>query len=171
MSDGFDARLETRQRQLNHALHTEPVRDVVIHGNLPNTPLVASTISFLLGSVFCLGLFTFLSGGLSWWATYQLGFFVAAWAAFHWGEYAVTAGWNLEKCSVDCEPPFLIVGSHTHYFILAFLLDNGMMYHIANGSAVLEYIVTSYFKPSWKTYPYISLIGEDHYDSPSPTYS
>jgi protein-S-isoprenylcysteine O-methyltransferase len=41
--------------------------------------------------------------GGCWWATPQLGFFIAAWSGFHWGEFAVTAGWNLEKCSVDCE--------------------------------------------------------------------
>ncbi|ESK96106.1 protein-s-isoprenylcysteine o-methyltransferase [Moniliophthora roreri MCA 2997] len=142
MSDGFEARIEARQHQKHHALHTEPIKDVVIHGNLPNTPLMASIISFLLGSTLSLGLFTFFSGGFSWWATYQLGFFLAAWAAFHWGEYAVTAGWNLEKCSVD-----------------SFLLDNGAMYHIANGTAVFEYIITSYFKPEWKTHSYFSSIG------------
>jgi hypothetical protein len=27
---------------------------------------------------------------------------MASWALFHWAEFAVTAGWNLEKCSVDC---------------------------------------------------------------------
>jgi protein-S-isoprenylcysteine O-methyltransferase len=75
-------------------------------GNLPNTILAVATIAFLLGGVFCLGAFIFLTGGLqgSWWATPQLGFFIAAWAFFHWGEFAVTAGWNLEKCTVDCKP-------------------------------------------------------------------
>lgn len=75
-------------------------------GRIPNTPLSAALIAFLLGAVFSLGLFAFAADSTGWakpwWATYQLGFFTAAWAAFHWGEYAVTAGWNLEKCSVDC---------------------------------------------------------------------
>jgi protein-S-isoprenylcysteine O-methyltransferase len=46
----------------------------------------------------------FLSGGVDGFsfATYQLGFFVASWSAFHWGEFAVTAGWNRQKVSVDC---------------------------------------------------------------------
>lgn len=63
------------------------------------------SIAFGLGSLFSLGLLTFVVGGFSniWWATYQLGFFVAAWAAFHFGEFATTAGWNFEKCTVDCE--------------------------------------------------------------------
>ncbi|KAJ8086751.1 farnesyl cysteine-carboxyl methyltransferase [Marasmius tenuissimus] len=142
--DGLDERLRMREQTLNHPLHTQPDKDVVIHGNLPNTPLVASLISFILGSLFSLGLFAFVSRGLSQysWATYQLGFFLAAWSAFHWGEYAVTAGWNLDKCSVD-----------------SFLLDNGYVYHVANGSAVVEYLITLYFKPSWKSHAYLSQIG------------
>lgn len=74
-------------------------------GNLPNTPLTVSIISFLLGSLFTIGFTTFLIGGSAqlWWATPQLGFFVASWAAFHWAEFAVTAGWNRERCNVDCE--------------------------------------------------------------------
>ncbi|KAJ7094659.1 Isoprenylcysteine carboxyl methyltransferase family-domain-containing protein [Mycena belliarum] len=114
------------------------------NGRIPNTPLAASLLSFLLGGTFALGALTFVVGGFEtcWWATYQLGFFAAAWSAFHWGEYAVTAGWNFEKCSVD-----------------SFLLENGSMYHIAHGTAVAEYVVTLYFKPGLKTYPYASLIG------------
>ncbi|KAJ6515783.1 ICMT-domain-containing protein [Mycena sanguinolenta] len=115
-------------------------------GRIPNTPFFASLISFLLGTLFGLGLLAALSATLAlgrpWWATYQLGFFFAAWAAFHWGEYAVTAGWNLEKCSVD-----------------SFLLENGNMYHIAHGTAVAEYVLTLYFRPAWKAHPYISLFG------------
>lgn len=74
------------------------------NGRIPNTPLFVSLIAFLLGGVFALGTLTFFVGGFAgtWWATAQLGFFTAAWAAFHWGEFAVTAGWNFEKCSVDC---------------------------------------------------------------------
>ncbi|KAI0068794.1 ICMT-domain-containing protein, partial [Artomyces pyxidatus] len=142
--------LEQRLRQ-REALQSRPLETVPTaapakpqHGNIPNTPLAASTISFLLGSTFTTGLFIFLSGGFSqfWWTTYQVGFFVAAWATFHWAEFAVTAGWNREKCSVD-----------------SFLLDNGAMYHVANSLALLEYLVTLYFKPSLKAYPYVSEVG------------
>lgn len=42
----------------------------------------------------------------------------------------------------------------------AFLLENGAPYHIANTVAILEYILTLYFKPSLKSYPYISVIGD-----------
>lgn len=108
MADPVDRIASTiRQRQASvpdHPLNTIP-NDIKPNGRIPNTPLAASTISFLLGSLFSLGVFTFVVGGYEsyWWSTYQLGLFVAAWSAFHWGEFAVTAGWNLEKCSVDCE--------------------------------------------------------------------
>jgi len=82
-------------------------------GNLPDTLLSVATVAFLLGAVFSLGAFTFLAGGLGfWWSTPQLGFFVAAWAFFHWAEFAVTAGWNLEKSSVDCEGHYSSRVSH-----------------------------------------------------------
>jgi hypothetical protein len=42
---------------------------------------------------------------------------------------------------------------------LAFVLDNGALYHVANGSALLEYLLTLYFGPIFKTFPYISFIG------------
>ncbi|KAJ3896077.1 Isoprenylcysteine carboxyl methyltransferase family-domain-containing protein [Lentinula edodes] len=143
MSDDVPVNLEEYEQLQRHALSTVPSVNVRMSGNLPNTPLAAATIAFLLGSVFCFGLLTFLGGfSLWWWTTYQLGFFIAAWSAFHFGEFAVTAGWNLEKCSVE-----------------SFLLDNGSMYHIANGSAVLEYIVTLYFIPSLKTRAWVSILG------------
>jgi len=90
------------------------------------------------------GALIFAAGGFHgvWWATYQFGFYLAAWSAFHWAEFAVTAGWNKEKCSVD-----------------SFLLENGAQYHIAHGAAVLEYILTLYFKPSLKHFPYVSVVG------------
>ncbi|KAF9464445.1 Isoprenylcysteine carboxyl methyltransferase family-domain-containing protein [Collybia nuda] len=141
-SDTIQERIRQREALLTHPLSTIPATHAPI-GNIPNTPLAVSTIAFLLGGIFSLGALTFVVGGFSmpWWATYQLGFFVAAWATFHWGEFAITAGWNLEKCSVD-----------------SFLLDNGSMYHIANATALSEYILTLYFKPTLKAYPYISMI-------------
>lgn len=113
--DSTDADLSLDQRlaqrgamQYNHPLEMKPTHaNNQPRGNIPNTPLAVSTISFLLGTTFMLGFWTFCTGGLSdhWWSTYQIGFFVAAWALFHYGEFAVTAGWNREKCSVDCELP------------------------------------------------------------------
>ncbi|KAJ7129556.1 protein-s-isoprenylcysteine O-methyltransferase [Mycena epipterygia] len=125
-----------------HPLQTPPPPKYT--GRIPNTPLSASLIAFLLGGVFALGTLTFAVGGFGgvWWATYQLGFFAAAWSGFHWGEFAVTAGWNFEKCSVD-----------------SFLLENGSTYHIAHAIALAEYLLTLYFKPTVKSYPYVSLIG------------
>lgn len=112
--DGFDARLRQRAAMASNqdsqtSLEMKPV--AVTNnaarapgtGSIPNTPLAASAISFLLGSLFSLGLLTFFAGGFQqhWWATPQLGFYAAAWSAFHWAEFAVTAGWNRDKCSVD----------------------------------------------------------------------
>ncbi|KZV76142.1 protein-s-isoprenylcysteine O-methyltransferase [Peniophora sp. CONT] len=123
------------------ALETTPRTDVKQPtARIPNTPLAASTVSFLLGSVFALGTIGFLTSPL--WMPYQLGFYLASWAVFHWGEFAVTAGWNREKCSID-----------------SFLLDNGAMYHVAHTLAITEYLLTLYFKPSVKTHPYATRIG------------
>ncbi|KAI0304231.1 ICMT-domain-containing protein [Russula brevipes] len=144
LEDAFEQRL--RQRDLlNNPLETTPEPTVARpHGDIPNTPLAISTISFFLGSIFALGLLVFLSGGVDGFsfATYQLGFFVASWSAFHWGEFAVTAGWNRQKVSVD-----------------SFLLNNGRMYHVANAIALIEYLLVLYFRPSLKSYPYVSPIG------------
>jgi protein-S-isoprenylcysteine O-methyltransferase len=101
--DSIEERLRQRETMLKHPLQLQPQANTP-RGNIPNTPLAVSTIAFFLGVIFALGALTFVVGGFdSWWSTYQLGFFVAAWAGFHWGEFVITAGWNLEKCSVDCE--------------------------------------------------------------------
>ncbi|TDL29475.1 protein-s-isoprenylcysteine O-methyltransferase [Rickenella mellea] len=143
----FDERLSQREAVISqpHPLDTKPTdANSQPHGNIPNTPLAVSFISFLLGICFTLGMVAFSAGYIHyyWWSTYQLGFFAAAWAAFHYGEFAVTAGWNKGKCSVD-----------------SFLLDNGVLYHISNGVALLEYLVTLYFKPSLKAFPHVSTFG------------
>jgi protein-S-isoprenylcysteine O-methyltransferase len=103
-SENWDERVQQREAMERHPLETIPTTNKP-RGNIPNTPLAISTISFLLGAIFCLGALIFLAGGFDtyWCSTYQLGFFVAAWSGFHWGEFAVTAGWNFEKCSVDCK--------------------------------------------------------------------
>jgi protein-S-isoprenylcysteine O-methyltransferase len=104
-SDAFEQRIRERELLNSRPLETIPdPSSAKPHGSVPNTPLAASTISFLLGSTFTFGFLIFLSGGFSsyWFATHQLGFFIASWSAFHWGEFAVTAGWNREKVSVDC---------------------------------------------------------------------
>ncbi|KAH8105905.1 ICMT-domain-containing protein [Cristinia sonorae] len=149
--DNFDARLRQRATMAdNNTLEMKPI--VVPNasarapgsGKIPNTPLSVSTISFLLGILFSGGMVMFLSGGIQqhWWTTAQLGFFLAAWSAFHWGEFAVTAGWNREKCSVD-----------------SFLLENGVQYHLAHSTALVEYLLTLYFAPTFKTHTYITAAG------------
>ncbi|KLO18088.1 protein-s-isoprenylcysteine O-methyltransferase [Schizopora paradoxa] len=145
----FDARLAQRAK----AKDSRPQNPLEMNdvnpgqhygGKLPNTPLAVSTISFLLGGVCLLGFSLFVTGGSHdhWWTTWQLGFFVQSWAFFHWAEFAVTAGWNRGRCNVD-----------------SFLLDNGMLYHIANGAALSEYLISLYLKPEWKTFKYMSSAG------------
>ncbi|KZT12514.1 protein-s-isoprenylcysteine O-methyltransferase [Laetiporus sulphureus 93-53] len=143
--DSFEDRLRQRAQSRAHALDTVPT-DAALkpRGRIANTPLATSTVSFLLGNVFALGALTCIVGGFSrfWWSTYQLGFFLAAWSAFHWGEFAVTAGWNKDKCSID-----------------SFLLENGIQYHMAHGFAIFEYLITLYFRPTWKKHAYVSALG------------
>lgn len=110
---GIDARLVQREAILQNAqtitpLEMKPVGASQPHGKIPNTPGAVAFISFLLGGIFFVSMTLFAFGGLTqswWWATPQLAFFLAAWSGFHWGEFEVTAGWNREKCSVDCESP------------------------------------------------------------------
>lgn len=45
--------------------------------------------------------------------------------------------------------------------LLAFLLENGSMYHIAHSSAIIEYLVTIAFAPSIKQYHYVTVIGNE----------
>jgi protein-S-isoprenylcysteine O-methyltransferase len=54
---------------------------------------------------------------------------------------------------------FTVALHFPHAFVEAFLLDNGIMYHAANTIALVEYLVTLYFKPALKTYTKISTIG------------
>jgi hypothetical protein len=44
----------------------------------------------------------------------------------------------------------------------AFLLENGISYHLANLTALTEYLTTLYLKPSWKAWPYLSEFGTCH---------
>lgn len=108
--DSLEERLRQRRAMSNvsSALEMEPIRPVAqaSHGNIPNTPLASSLIAFVLGSLFTAGSSLVIFNGLSVDSvifTRQLGFFIASWALFHWLEFVVTAGWNREKCSVDCE--------------------------------------------------------------------
>lgn len=120
--DGLEERIRQRAAAKANPLDTVPVQaDHQPRGFIPNTPLSVSLISFLLGSLFAFGLLLFATNGFGryWWSTSQLGFFLAAWSAFHWGEFAVTAGWNREKCSVDCELAY----QETYSFILTLALS------------------------------------------------
>lgn len=98
--------IEERLRQREATQHPLRLKSEAanLRGSLPNTPLAVVTVAFLLGGLCSVSFLTFAAGGLKiyWWSTYQLGFFLTVWSFFHWAEFAVTAGWNLEKCNIDC---------------------------------------------------------------------
>ena len=159
-----EERIKQHENAHQHPLETKPVNQMP-PGRIPNTPIAASTISFLLGCMFACGMILFCSGGLQshWWATYQLGFFISAWSGFHWAEFAVTAGWNLEKCSVDCECTADTPSCDSLICrVLAFLLENGALYHIVNGLVVVEYLATLHIRPDLKANPKVTAIGWSH---------
>lgn len=165
-ADPLEARIRQREVARANPLNTipsDPAHDP--RGRIPNTPLAVSCISFLLGILFCIGFVLFVTGGYAglWWSTYQLGFFLAAWSAFHWGEFAVTAGWNKEKCSVSCEGTNFFNESLTDECTSAFLLENGSMYHIAHITALLEYLVILYYRPGFKGNSYVSFAGKSQF--------
>ena len=129
--------------------------------NIPNTPAASAIIAFCLGGVFALGLYTavndIVSGQIR--VPYQLALYISAWGFFHWAEFTVTALWNLEKCCVDCEFCFIYVPLCCNHAFSAYLLENGSLYHIAHCTAILEYSISRYFIPSYKSFPYISQVG------------
>lgn len=142
---------------------------------IPNTPLGASIVSVCLAITFTLGLVLFLRGPIVFGSQDDrwrpLGLFLACWAGFHWGEYAVCAGWNRARCSVDCElsacyvvvslPEWSGNNSQTfHPLVAAFLLENGREYNIANFAAVSEFVITMFVAPHLKRHTYVTYIGE-----------
>lgn len=82
--------------------------------SIPNTPFAASVISVALGAVAGIAATCAFQPVLRWlgevnwtWARPQLGIYLTAWATFHILEFWTTAGWNLQKLSVDGEYPGL----------------------------------------------------------------
>ncbi|KZO99124.1 protein-s-isoprenylcysteine O-methyltransferase [Calocera viscosa TUFC12733] len=112
------------------------------HGDLPNTPLAVAVIAFLLGTVFAAGLGILIWPPGYWWAGRELGFYICSWAVFHWSEFAVTAGWNRTRLTVD-----------------SFLLNNFAEYHYAHGVALGEYFLEKWFWPGMKRHWRLSVLG------------
>jgi protein-S-isoprenylcysteine O-methyltransferase len=126
---------------------TRPLETIPTSGDIreehfpPNTPLAASTTSFILGSLFSLASWFVLShsGVIS--AIYygdwqkvafnqplvQVSLFFSAWSFFHWAEFAITAGWNREKCSTSCKSPFPLC-----YFVLTQMLQRSYLIMAGN---------------------------------------
>jgi protein-S-isoprenylcysteine O-methyltransferase len=101
--DQIEERLRQRLAAQNSLHLNSDAAD--LRGSLPNTLLAVASIAFALGGLFSVSLLSFILGGSEkyWWSTYQLAFFFCAWSLFHWAEFAVTAGWNLKKCNIDCK--------------------------------------------------------------------
>ena len=45
-------------------------------------------------------------------------------------------------------------------FSVAFLLDNGALYHMAHSVAITEYLITLWVKPTTKEYAYVTTVGK-----------
>ncbi|CDR88647.1 related to STE14-farnesyl cysteine carboxyl-methyltransferase [Sporisorium scitamineum] len=78
----------------------------------------------------------------SWWASPQLHLYLLAWVTFHMLEFSVTASYN-----------------PTRLFSDSFLLNNGIHYHIAHLTSLLEFGLTAYFYPSSKAPSWYTLVG------------
>lgn len=122
-SQSFERGMPSQTQSQLWSLETQPTMLDLHKGRIPNTPLASATISFLLGSVFALAvhmlfvnlglsaaLFDLVKAGKVARGTIafnrpfvQLSFFFVAWSAFHWGEFATTAGWNRARVTVDCK--------------------------------------------------------------------
>lgn len=145
--------------------------DLPKHVQLPltsfaNTPQNVACISFLLGSVFALGVRALLLGPMQSvdhrivevLSGPKLGGYAASWAVFHLLEYVVTAIWNPTRVTVSCavlsQPrlfPRLTPLSST-----AFLLNNGAAYHVAHFVGVTEYILEELsLPPSLRAYKHL----------------
>lgn len=147
------------------------------NGQLPNTPFAVSVISAALGGLVAASL-AYLSvpflqqlGSAAWpWARPQFALYGVAMGMFHLWEFWTTAGWNPNKLSVDGELALPELKNRTNGCLAhttAFLLNNGLSYHIAHLAGVIEYIVSSYywpqkFKSIWAT-PLFLLPGEPHH--------
>jgi len=158
-NDRLENEFQRRIQASRNVLETIPVTNQH-QGNIPNTPAASAAIAFCLGGLFSLSLYTAAVepyNGLR--IPCQLGIYLAAWAFFHWAEFFVTASWNRSKCSVDCKSSSVFFHIFIPHFDKAYLLENGLMYHLAHSAAIIEYLVSSYYWPSSKTYPYVSNIG------------
>lgn len=168
-----NAQTSTSRKEVS-SLETVPTAAVLHEAKFPpNTPLAASTTSFILGSIFSLTTWFVIShsgvaSAIYQWDWQKIAFnqplvqfslFFSAWSLFHWGEFAVTAGWNREKCSTSCESLFSRKCHDSDAHLVAFLLDNGREYHIAHAVALLEFTISAYFFPNSRRWSYITPIG------------
>ncbi|TKY86731.1 hypothetical protein EX895_004371 [Sporisorium graminicola] len=77
-----------------------------------------------------------------WYAFPQLHLYLLAWVTFHMLEFSVTASYN-----------------PTRLFSDSFLLNNGVHYHIAHLTSLLEFALTAHFYPTSKAPAWYTLVG------------
>ncbi len=94
--------------------------------------------AYFLGSVFALGLLSFLSGNSLCW----FGFYAMAMSFFHFSEYMVTSIFNPHTLCID-----------------SFLLNHSTEYGVAAIVSWVEFWVELYFFPNLKSFHYFSMFG------------
>ncbi|KAG9297427.1 hypothetical protein G9A89_000978 [Geosiphon pyriformis] len=102
-----------------------------------HTPKNIAIYSFLIGVIFGAGISFALYSQIP-----QLGVFFATLAVFHILEYLLTAIVNSEKLSMD-----------------AFLIHNGLSYHVAHLAGLIEFVIELYLFPELKKVGWIAFLG------------
>ncbi|CAG8659376.1 5311_t:CDS:2 [Ambispora gerdemannii] len=103
-----------------------------------HTPRNIAVYSFLIGATFGVGISVAVGSN----TVPQLGGFLTALAFFHIMEYLLTAMVNADKLSMD-----------------AFLIHNGISYHIAHTAGLIEFLIELYFFPELKKTEWAIFIG------------
>ncbi|CAG8696313.1 4724_t:CDS:2, partial [Ambispora leptoticha] len=119
--------------QFQQAYHPFPLLD------RSHTPRNIALYSFLIGTTFGIGISIAVASN----TMPQLGMFLAALAFFHIMEYLLTAMVNSDKLSLD-----------------AFLIHNGVAYHIAHSAGLIEFLTELYFFPELKKIWWAKFIGQ-----------
>lgn len=153
--------------------------------NAPNRPQAVSFIGFSLGILFTLGLSLARSlpcalaepqASVSLFQALQhpvFGCYMVSMSVFHMSEYLTTAIYNPTQVKVGCKrrPQHLLSPSNAAsdnldvFLSTAYLLHNGLQYHIAHLAGVLEFVFSEAYLPesfkSYKHIPVVTLLGAD----------
>lgn len=88
-----------------------------------------------------------------WWRP-QLHLYLLAWSTFHLLEFVITARYNSTRLMADCESHLRLLRSSLRLILsaapAAFLISNGLSYHLAHLLGLFEFLVESYLFPTLK---------------------